>query len=290
LDHAFYPAEKIFITRPSFLLNFRKLFRLKMNDKEQIAIYLPDQYVQDYLLETNFQLVDKRNITKELYLAHGSYGIVSNATIKIKDLNLKFAIKQAIRKEFEEELWKEAHKYNELKHPNIIFCVGTYVYDEKLMIILEFAPYGRMDDYLLDNRDSLGIDKIVNFCFQIASAMTYIHELGDIVHRDLAARNILVFNENLCKLIDFGMSRTFNRNLTKCYYAVSRNDPNFRWTPPDAIKTRIYDEKSDVWSFGVMCWEATSYGQLPYGSMEDYEIADFLDNGERLGKLITIPK
>ncbi len=57
-----------------------------------------------------------------------------------------------------------------------------------------------------------------------------------------------------------------------------------KWYPPEAAQTSKFDEKSDVWSFGVTCWEATSYGARPYQGIDIHLVLLKLQNGYRLDK------
>ena len=258
-----------------------------MNDNDLVALTLPDQYVKKYRFEKPNLNVSKEDIVKEGFLAEGSFGTVSISTIRIKNKDIvheiKFAIKEA--KGDENELRQEIQMYNEINHDFIIKNVGFCKFNNKLNIILEYAEYGKINDYLRQKKESVCMDKVLKFCYQIASAMAYMHE-QQLVHRDLAARNIIVFDTDLCKLIDFGMSRVLNEKSTyPQYHAMSQsNSPNLRWTPPDAIRNQIYDEYSDSWSYGIVIWELTSYGDYPYGQMDDNQIRDYLQSENRLGK------
>jgi len=103
--------------------------------------------------------------------------------------------------------------------------------------------------------------KIVKLCYQVALAMQYLAS-KNLVHRDLAARNVLLASEELAKVSDFGMSRKMDDNL---YYTTQTQGKwPLKWYPPEATSSGKFDEKSDVWSFGITCWEATSYGCRPY--------------------------
>src|SRR3954469_23750167 len=82
-----------------------------------------------------------------------------------------------------------------------------------------------------------------------------------IVHRDLATRNVLMKSNYHVEVTDFGLSAVFaeeSRSLQKL---------PFRWTAIECLKnynTFLYGEATDVWSFGVTCWEILTYASLPY--------------------------
>ncbi|MEQ2160989.1 hypothetical protein GOODEAATRI_005022 [Goodea atripinnis] len=122
----------------------------------------------------------------------------------------------------------------------------------------------------------------------IAVGMTYLSDMG-YVHRDLAARNILVDDNLVCKVSDFGMSRVLEDDSESSYTATGGKIP-IRWTAPEAIAYGKFSSASDVWSYAIVMWEVMSYGERPYWEifpdspeeMADYplfiSIGDWLDS------------
>lgn len=85
------------------------------------------------------------------------------------------------------------------------------------------------------------------------------------MHADLATRNVLLTLEKSAKIADFGLSRRLDNYL---YYIKSHDDPMpWRWMAPEALKRFKFNEKTDVWSYGVTLWEMYSLGNVPYSGL-----------------------
>ena len=110
--------------------------------------------------------------------------------------------------------------------------------------------------------------------------MQYLSEM-QFVHRDLAARNILVDSDLVCKVADFGLSRTLE-NDPHATYTTQGGKIALRWTAPECIRYREFTSASDVWSFGIVMWEVMSYGEKPYWNMTNNEVMQSIANGMRL--------
>jgi serine/threonine protein kinase len=221
-------------------------------------------------------------------LGSGCFGSVYRGTYKLKNgrnvQEVPVAIKQLNidTEESKREITKEADLMKSLNNPHIIKFIGMCFHSNgSLMIVLELAKLGPLHKYLRTHKEDVSMVKIVKICYQVAIAMQYLAS-KNLVHRDLAARNVLLVSEDLAKVSDFGMSRKMDEN--KYYETQSQGKWPLKWYPPDAISQSKFDEKSDVWSFGVTCWEATSYGCRPYQGIDIAMLLLKLENGHRLEK------
>src|SRR5262245_48708312 len=108
-----------------------------------------------------------------------------------------------------------------------------------------------------------------------------------IVHRDLATRNVLLKRYSHIEVSDFGLSALLEGDTR------SPQKIPFRWVPLECLtdlSAKLYCEASDVWAFGVTCWEILTFAELPYRSLlldpktALSTLTRFLNNGNRLEK------
>ncbi|XP_046852957.1 fibroblast growth factor receptor 2-like [Xenia sp. Carnegie-2017] len=100
------------------------------------------------------------------------------------------------------------------------------------------------------------------------------------IHRDLATRNILVTDNYVIKIADFGLARDVGKDSQ--YIKTSTGLLPVKWMAIEAIIQRLFTEKSDVWSFGIVLWELFTLGGTPYPDVLPTEVADLLARGHRM--------
>ncbi len=97
------------------------------------------------------------------------------------------------------------------------------------------------------------------WCMDIIKGMEYLAS-KNVLHGDLATRNVLLCKNMRAKLCDFGLSRRLYEYTS---YMKSNVEPlPWRWMAPESLCCWEFNEKTDVWAFGVTCWEICTYGNF----------------------------
>lgn len=244
-----------------------------------------------------YPILEWEDIKFEDVIGEGNFGQVIKAMIKKDGTKMSAAVKML--KEFASE---NDHRdfAGELEvlcklgqHPNIINLLGACENKGYLYIAIEYAPYGNLLDFLRKSRvletdpvfakehgtaSTLTSQQLLQFAADVATGMHYLSD-KQFIHRDLAARNVLVGENLVAKIADFGLSRG-----EEVYVKKTMGRLPVRWMAIESLNYSVYTTKSDVWSFGVLLWEIVSLGGTPYCGMTCAELYEKLPQGYRMEK------
>ncbi len=200
-------------------------------------------------------------------LGEGGMGVVYKAEDrKLKrTVALKFLPQSVSDETSRRRFVQEAQAASSLEHPNIcsiheidetpdgrVFIVMPCYEGESLQAKIERGP--------------MEFEEAVSVATQVASGLSKAHEKG-IVHRDIKPANILMTNDGLAKIVDFGVAKLSGRTkLTK----TGTMPGTIAYMPPEQLKGRDVDQRSDIWALGVVLYEMVT-GRTPFGG--DYEQA-----------------
>uniref|UniRef100_A0AAX7UZ68 Fibroblast growth factor receptor n=1 Tax=Astatotilapia calliptera TaxID=8154 RepID=A0AAX7UZ68_ASTCA len=182
------------------------------------------------------------------------------------------------------------------KHKNIINLLGVCTQDGPLYVLVEYASKGSLREYLRARRppgmdytfdvtkvpeEQLTFKDLLSCAYQVARGMEYLASKR-CIHRDLAARNVLVTEDNVMKIADFGLARGVHQ--IDYYKKTTNGRLPVKWMAPEALFDRVYTHQSDVWSFGVLMWEIFTLGGSPYPGIPVEELFKLLKEGHRMDK------
>lgn len=212
-------------------------------------------------------------------LGEGAFGEVHKGILRLRrcgkkiDVALKLAKLDAMTKDQIQDFMKEARLMRDFDHPNVVRLYGVAATQEPLMLVMELASDGALDSYL--KKHACTVETKLTMIVQAAWGIEYLHE-RPILHRDLASRNCL-YGDGMVKISDFGLSRE-----GRSYDMQKKSRLPIRWLAPETLRTLHYSTKTDVWSYGIMCWEILNDGKEPYPGMTVAEVNVKVREGYRM--------
>eukprot|EP00041_Stephanoeca_diplocostata_P034738 m.1200197 g.1200197 ORF g.1200197 m.1200197 type:complete len:779 (-) comp24572_c0_seq34:2227-4563(-) len=216
----------------------------------------------------------------EVWLADQIKKLKDGSVTKVKRAVklLKGAASEGDRGEFV----REAETMLNFDHDNVVRLIGVAVQQSPWLTVLEFMQYGDLQKVVRSCKQKafkLETCEQVELCRQVCAGCRYITSLR-LVHMDIAARNCLVGSKNVVKLADFGLTRPMDKGVD--YYRLKEKlTISIKWSAIEALKNKLFSEKSDVWSFGVCVWEVFTYGEVPYKNIPLTQTISQMSKGVR---------
>jgi len=159
--------------------------------------------------------------------------------------------------EFRREVWLMSF----IRHPKLVSLFGICM--EPFCMIMEFMDAGSLYDFV---RTKLTWEEKYLLALDVAEGMAYLHSsVPPLIHRDLKSPNVLMQTQPhraVAKVADFGLSRA----LEFAPQISGKVVDNPIWLPPEILEKKSYDEKVDVYAFGVIMWEIAT-GQDFFGDI-----------------------
>jgi tetratricopeptide (TPR) repeat protein/predicted Ser/Thr protein kinase len=208
-------------------------------------------------------------------LGAGGMGVVYRAhdtrldrDVAIKVLPTDRPFSETARRRFQ----REAMAASALNHPNIITIYEINSEDNIDFIVMEYVRGVTLSSVL--KKRSLGMEEAIRYCIQIADALTKAHAAG-IIHRDLKPGNIMITEDGLVKVLDFGLAK-FDASMAPGDKPTDNPETNemtltqpgivtgtVAYMSPEQARGERVDARSDIFSFGTVMFEMLS-GQLPF--------------------------
>jgi predicted ATPase len=179
----------------------------------------------------------------------------TNQAVAIKALKTDIARPDTI-----ERFKREGEALRALDHPNIVKMLDAVEYDGQHYLIMEYVGGGDLSERIA--QAPITHQRCVNMAMDIADALTRAHRL-DIIHRDLKPANILIGEDGVLRLTDFGVAYVGDKErVTDPDAIVGTID----YLPPEVFDDARFDVRGDIWAFGVMLFEMLA-GKRPFGGV-----------------------
>jgi serine/threonine protein kinase/Flp pilus assembly protein TadD len=233
---------------------------------------VPDSHTKT--LETTAETLKKGSLIAGKYriigeIGRGGMGVVYKAedqrlgrTVALKFLPIQWTSDPEARERFS----KEARAASALDHPNICTVHEIGETDDGRMFITMGCYEGESLREKV-KRGPLEYDQAVEIAVQVALGLSKAHQKG-IVHRDIKPANILITNDNIVKIVDFGLAKLAGEvRLTKMGSTVG----TAAYMSPEQLRGEAVDQRADIWSFGALLYEMVT-GKLPFGDRPDQSL------------------
>ncbi|XP_057319682.1 LIM domain kinase 1 isoform X1 [Microplitis mediator] len=214
------------------------------------------------------------DLVKGELLGKGFFGQVYKVTHR--ETNEVMVLKELYRvdEEAQKNFLKEVAVLRSLHHNNVLRFIGVLYKDKKLHLVTEYIAGGTLRGLLHDTNVPLPWEQRTSFAKDIAAGMAYLHSMN-IIHRDLNSHNCLVREDKTVVVADFGLARIIqngNSSDKRRYSGLSTTDGETKcprkerkkrytvvgnpyWMAPEMMKGNKYDEKVDIFSFGIVVCE-----------------------------------
>lgn len=220
------------------------------------------------MIEKGAKINDRYQIIKTLgeggmanvYLA---YDTILNRNVAVKILRGEFENDEKFIRRFQ----REALAASNLSHPNIVEIYDFGEDHGQNYIVMEYVD-GKTLKQLIKKRGHLTITEVVDIMLQLTDGMAHAHD-SYIIHRDIKPQNIMILENGMIKITDFGIAMAINSTqLTQTNSVMG----SVHYLPPEQANGKGATIKSDIYSMGILMYELLT-GEIPYKGDNAVEIA-----------------
>ncbi|KAK2405517.1 ACT protein tyrosine kinase family protein [Trifolium repens] len=201
--------------------------------------------------------IDPKHLKYGTQIASASYGELFKGTYCSQEVAIKVLKAEHVSSEMQKEFAQEVYIMRKVRHKNVVQFMGACTKPPRLCIVTEFMSGGSVYDYLHKQKGFFKFPTLLKVAIDVSKGMNYLHQ-HNIIHRDLKTANLLMDENGVVKVADFGVARVKTQSGV-----MTAETGTYRWMAPEVIEHKPYDHKADVFSFGVVLWELLT-GKLPY--------------------------
>ncbi|KAI9124159.1 hypothetical protein K1719_005459 [Acacia pycnantha] len=210
--------------------------------------------------------IDPKHLKFGSKIASGSYGDLFKGTYCSQEVAIKVLKAEHVSSDLQREFTQEVYIMRKVRHKNVVQFIGACTKPPYLCIVTEFMSGGSVYDYLHKQKGVFKFPSLLKVAIDVSKGMNYLHQ-NNIIHRDLKAANLLMDENCVVKVADFGVARVKAQSGV-----MTAETGTYRWMAPEVIEHKPYDHKADIFSFGVVLWELLT-GKLPYENLTPLQAA-----------------
>ncbi|KAL6848356.1 hypothetical protein ACP4OV_021650 [Aristida adscensionis] len=223
----------------------------------QVGVSMPSTSVEIPTDGQDVWEIDLKLLTFGNKVASGSNGDLYRGSYCSQDVAIKVVRPERISADMYRDFAQEVYIMRKVRHRNVVQFIGACTRQPNLYIVTDFMSGGSVYDYLHKKNSSFKIPEILRVATDISKGMNYLHQ-NNIIHRDLKTANLLMDENKVVKVADFGVARVKDQSGV-----MTAETGTYRWMAPEVIEHKPYDHKADVFSFGIVLWELLT-GKIPY--------------------------
>lgn len=210
--------------------------------------------------------IDTSQLKVENKVASGSYGDLYRGTYCSQEVAIKVLKPERVSAEMLREFSQEVYIMRKVRHKNVVQLIGACTRSPNLCIVTEFMAKGSLYNFLHKQKGVFKLPSLIKVAIDVSKGMNYLHQ-NNIIHRDLKTANLLMDENEVVKVADFGVARVQTQSGV-----MTAETGTYRWMAPEVIEHKPYDYKADVFSFGIVMWELLT-GELPYSYLTPLQAA-----------------
>lgn len=218
----------------------------------------------DRILNNRYKLEEQIG-SGGMSIVYKAEDLTTGETVAIKELRSELSENDQLIRKFNQE----AESAKRLTHPNIVRTRDAG-YDDNIYYIVRDLVDGMTLKEYIDKEGPLAPDHAADIALKVAFGLQYAHSNG-VIHRDIKPHNIIIDNDGSVKLTDFGIARVLNDETRTTEYGKSLVGTVY-YTSPEQVRGLNVDERTDVYSLGVVLFEMLT-GTLPFDGENAVNIA-----------------